>query len=89
MQTFNIKASEKGNAKITYKSDNKLVKVNLPGRITLSPNYIRSAIITISASATDTYEVATKKITVTVMAARLTILKVENDKKKVAAHNIC
>lgn len=68
-QVFSIKASAKGGAKLSYRSDKKAVAVDGRGKVTVAKNFAGKAAITITAAATANYNKAVKKITVTVKAA--------------------
>ena len=65
-QSFMIGASQKGDAKLTYSSDNGYITVNSSGKVTIKAGYVGKANITIKANSTSKYYAATKKITVTV-----------------------
>ena len=65
-QHINIKASRRGGAKLSYKSNSRYVKVDSKGKITIAPRFTGKAEITISAAKTSKYNGASKKITVTV-----------------------
>ena len=65
-QSFNIGASCKGGATLTYASNNSSVKVSSAGKVTIAKNFTGTATITITAKAKGIYEKTTKKITVTV-----------------------
>ncbi len=65
-QGVNIGVQVYGKAKLTYSSNNKSIKINSQGKITIVKNYVGNAVITVKAAATQNYYGATKKITVTV-----------------------
>ena len=65
-QGVNIGVRVYGKAKLTYSSNNKSIKINSQGKITIVKNYVGNAVITVKAAATQNYYGATKKITVTV-----------------------
>ena len=65
-QGVNIGVRVYGKAKLTYSSNNKSIKINSQGKITIAKNYVGNAVITVKAVATQNYYGATKKITVTV-----------------------
>ena len=65
-QGVNIGVRVYGKAKLTYSSNNKSIKINSQGKITIAKNYVGNAVITVKAAATQNYYGATKKITVTV-----------------------
>ena len=67
-QSFSIGAKQVGNAKLTYSSNNKNVKVNSAGKVT----------ITSTANATQGYNKATKKITIVVNPPTVKISKLSN-----------
>ena len=66
VQTKKLRASNTRKLKMTYKSDNKKVKVNKSGKITVAKNYVGVAHITISTPKSGHIPAAKKKITVTV-----------------------
>jgi hypothetical protein len=65
-QSFNLKASAKGGAKLSYKSNSSSVTVNSSGKVTIKKNFCGKAKITITAAAKGEYKKTTKKVTVTV-----------------------
>ncbi len=68
-QSFSIGAKQKGDAKLTYSSNNSQVAVNGNGSVTVKAGFSGKAVITITANATSKYEKATKQITITVLPA--------------------
>ena len=81
-QSFTIGAKQKGNAKLTYSSNNKKVTVNSSGKVTIAKGFIGKATITITANATTSYNKATKQITVTVNPPAIKISKLTNSGSK-------
>lgn len=81
-QTVKLGAKAKENAKLTYKSDSKYVKVDKKGKVTIAKNFVGKATITVTASATKTYQETTKKVTVTVNPAKVKLTGVKNYKGK-------
>ncbi len=81
-QTFTISAKQKGNAKLSYSSNNKSITVNSSGKVTIKKGYIGKATITITANESASYNKASTKITVTVNPATLQISKLSNVKGK-------
>ena len=77
-QSFSIGAKQVGNAKLTYSSNNKNVKVNSAGKVTIAKGFIGKATITITANATQGYNKATKKITIVVNPPTVKISKLSN-----------
>ena len=75
-QSAVVGAKVKGNAKLTYRSDNKSVKVNSSGSITIAAKFTGTARITIKSAATINYLAASKVITVKVNPAGTSISKV-------------
>ena len=65
-QSFTISVKRNENGKITYSSNNKNIKVNKNGKVTIAKGYCGQATITITVAASASYNVTTKKITVTV-----------------------
>lgn len=81
-QSFSIGAKCSGNGKLTYKSNNKYIAVSSKGKVTIAKNYVGKATITINAAATSTYKAASKKITVTVNPAKVSLKSVKNTGSK-------
>ena len=81
-QTVKLGAKAKENAKLSYKSDSKYVKVDKNGKVTIAKNFVGKATITVTASATKTYQETTKKVTVTVNPAKVKLTGVKNYKGK-------
>ena len=81
-QTVKLGAKAKENAKLSYKSDSKYVKVDKKGKVTIAKNFVGKATITVTASATKTYQETTKKVTVTVNPAKVKLTGVKNYKGK-------
>ena len=65
-QTVKINAKVNDGAKLTYSSNNKSVKVNAKGKITIARKFTGKAVITITAAETGKYKKTTTHITVTV-----------------------
>lgn len=81
-QTVKLGAKAKESAKLTYKSDSKYVKVDKKGKVTIAKNFVGKATITVTASATKTYQETVKKVTVTVNPAKVKLTGVKNYKGK-------
>ena len=81
-QSFKINAKRNGNAKLTYKSNNKNITVNSSGKVTVKAKYVGKATITIKSAATGDYKAATKTITVTVNPSSVKLSKLTNKKSK-------
>lgn len=81
-QTVKLGGKAKESAKLTYKSDSKYVKVDKKGKVTIAKNFVGKATITVTASATKTYQETTKKVTVTVNPAKVKLTGVKNYKGK-------
>ena len=81
-QTVKLGAKVKESAKLTYKSDNKSVKVDKKGKVTIAKNFVGKATITITAATTKTYKETAKKVTVTVNPAGVKLTSVKNYKGK-------
>ena len=71
---LDVKADE--DAKLTYKSDNKSVKVDKNGKVTISKNFVGKATITVTATVNGVK--TTKKVTVTVNPKGTTFRAVYN-----------
>ena len=81
-QTVKLGAKAKESAKLSYKSSSKYVKVDKKGKVTIAKNFVGKATITVTASATKTYQETTKKVTVTVNPAKVKLTGVKNYKGK-------
>ena len=81
-QTVKLGAKAKESAKLSYKSSSKSVKVDKNGKVTIAKNFVGKATITVTASATKTYQETTKKVTVTVNPAKVKLTGVKNYKGK-------
>ncbi len=81
-QSFSLNAKQKGNAKLTYSSNNKSITVNSAGKVTIKKGYVGKATITITANANTGYNKATKKVTITVNPATVQVSKLSNVKGK-------
>ncbi|MDY2627215.1 MAG: fibronectin type III domain-containing protein [Lachnospiraceae bacterium] len=81
-RSFSIETEVKGNAKLTYKSNNSKITVNNKGTVTVKAKYIGKATITITSAATKNYKKTTKKITVTVKPKKTTLSSVVSKKSK-------
>ena len=81
-QTVKLGAKAKESAKLTYKSDNKSVKVDKNGKVTIAKNFVGKATITVTAAPTKNYKAATKKVAVTVNPAGTKLTSVKNYKGK-------
>ena len=73
---LDVKADE--DAKLTYKSDNKSVKVDKNGKVTISKNFVGKATVTVTATVNGTK--TTKKVTITVNPKGTTFRAVYNGK---------
>ena len=81
-QTVKLGGKAKESAKLTYKSDSKYVKVDKKGKVTIAKNFVGKATITVTASATKTYQETVKKVAVTVNPAKVKLTGVKNYKGK-------
>lgn len=81
-QTVKLGGKAKESAKLSYKSSSKYVKVDKKGKVTIAKNFVGKATITVTASATKTYQETTKKVTVTVNPAKVKLTGVKNYKGK-------
>lgn len=75
-QTTKLDVKADKDAKLTYKSDNKSVKVDKNGKVTIAKNFVGKATITVTATAGSTK--TTKKVTVTVNPKGTTFRAVYN-----------
>lgn len=81
-QTVKLGAKAKENAKLSYKSSSKSVKVDQTGKVTIAKNFVGKATITVTAAPTKNYKAATKKVAVTVNPAATKLTSVKNYKGK-------
>lgn len=81
-QTVKLGAKAKENAKLSYKSSSKSVKVDKNGKVTIAKNFVGKATITITSKVTKNYKATTKKVTVTVNPAKVKLTSVKNYKGK-------
>ena len=81
-QTVKLGAKAKENAKLSYKSSSKSVKVDQTGKVTIAKNFVGKATITVTAAPTKNYKAASKKVTVTVNPAGTKLTSVKNYKGK-------
>lgn len=75
-QTFKLNAKAE-NASLTYSSDNKSVKVDKNGKVTIPKNYSGKAVITIKATSGN-LKAVTKKVTITVNPAAVKLTSAKN-----------
>lgn len=86
-RTVSIGAKAKGDAKLSYKSNNSNITVNSSGKVTIKKNYIGKATITITAAAKGKYKKTTKKITVTVKPVKATITSLKEKNRNAILKN--
>lgn len=79
-QNISLKATAKGKASLSYKSNTKAVKVSSKGKVSIAKNYVGGAVITITAAATPNYKQATAKIKITVNPSKVRLAKAQNRK---------
>ena len=77
-QKVKIQATVNDKAKLTYSSNNKSVKVNSSGEITIAKNFTGTAVITITAAETARYKKTSCRITVTVRPTGTSLSGVTN-----------
>lgn len=77
-QTVSIGARVYDKAKISYTSDNRLIKVSSTGKITIPARFSGKCVITIKTAATTRYESAVRKIRLTVKPSATAITKTSN-----------
>ena len=75
-QTTKLDVKADKDAKLTYKSDNKSVKVDKNGKVTISKNFVGKATVTVTATVNGTK--TTKKVTITVNPKGTTFRAVYN-----------
>ena len=79
-QTFTLGAKALDGAKLTYKTNNKSVKVDAKGKVTIAKKFVGQATITITAAETKKYDPASKKVTVTVIPTGTKLTSVKSAK---------
>jgi hypothetical protein len=79
-QSFKVKAKAKGKAELSYRSDNKKVKVE-DGKVRVPKGFLGQVTITINAAETDEYQAAELETVVMVGPAPVSMDKVKSDKK--------
>ena len=80
-QSATIKAFVKDGAKQEYRSNQKSVKVNQTGKVTIAKNFVGRAVITIHALETGHYHAAISSLIVEVRPAGVKISKITNSSK--------
>ena len=80
-QTFKIDTKLDGLGAFTYLSDKASVEVDQEGNVTIAPDFVGKATITIKVSSVGAYKAGEKKITVNVKPAATKISKLTNKKK--------
>lgn len=81
-QTFSLKVKQKGTGKIIYSSNQKNVKVNSAGKVTIGAKFVGRALITVKAAETAKYKAATKQITITVNPPKTELSSAANQSGK-------
>ncbi len=81
-QRFSLGAKQKGDAGLSYRSNNSRITVNGTGIVTIAKGYVGSASIQITAKETTNYKKATKIITVTVNPKQVVLTAVTSPKQK-------
>ncbi len=79
-QSFSLGVKQTGDAKLTYSSDNKAIKVDGKGTVTIKAGYMGKAVIRVRAEKTAKYRKAEKKVTVTVNPGTTELEKVKQEK---------
>ena len=90
-QKIQLGASAKGDAPIQYKSNNRKVKVNSSGVVTVPKNFVGKVTLTLTAAKTTNYTKATKKVVLAVnpMSVKLSgVANVKGRKLKAAWKSI-
>lgn len=81
-RSISVKATAKGGAKLSYKSNVKAIKVNGKGKVTIAKNYVGRVTVTITAAATANYKQASARATITVNPSKSNLTKLQNKKGK-------
>ena len=79
-QSFSLGVKQTGDAKLTYSSSNKAIKVDEKGTVTIKAGYMGKAVIRVRAEKTAKYRKAEKKVTVTVNPGSTELEKVKQEK---------
>ena len=79
-QVFTLTVSRKGNATLSYTSNNKGVVVKA-GKVTIAKNFVGTAVITITAASNSNYNAISKKITITVNPTGTKVTSLKNQSK--------
>lgn len=83
MQSFSLNAKNKGNAAMTYNSNQrKQVKISSDGKVTIAKNFVGKAELTISAAETQNYKKAVRKIILTVNPAKVRLMSAKSTKRR-------
>lgn len=80
-QTVKLNAKVNGGAKLTYTSNNKKVKVDGSGKVTIPAKFVGTVKLTIKSAETDKYRAATKTVTLTVTSSKTKLTKATALKK--------
>ena len=80
-QTFKIDTKLEGLGVFTYLSDKASVQVDQEGNVTIAPDFVGTAKITIKVSSVGAYKAASKDITINVKPVATKLSKVTNTKK--------
>ena len=80
-QNFKIDTQVEGLGALTYLSDKAAVTVDTEGNVTIAPDFVGTATITIKVSSVGEYKAGSKDITVSVKPATTKISKLKNAKK--------
>ena len=80
-QTVKLNAKVNGGAKLTYTSNNKKVKVDGSGKVTIPAKFVGTVKLTIKSAETDKYRAATKTVTLTVTSSKTKFTKATALKK--------
>lgn len=83
VRKFQLKASAKGGAKLTYQSNNKRVKVSASGLVKVPKGFKGKFVITVKAEATAGYAAAKKKVTFMVGPAAAKLTSAKGGSKKI------
>ena len=80
-QTVKVNAKVNAGAKLTYSSNNKSVKVDAKGKVTIAKKFTGKAVITITAAETNKYKKTSMHITVTVRPSGTSLSGLSNKSK--------
>lgn len=80
-RSFTLDVSAKGDAELSFKSNNSKIKVNSAGKVTIAAKYMGEGYITITAAETTNYVKTSKKIKITCKPLKVDLIQASSLKK--------